>query len=152
MLRAASLLVTALLCGALASCRPPALDDAGQPAPPPGRGVIPGPDEVSAVVVKVEGWPVNKELFPGAPFELRLTRREDVAEVLDWLRGIDWSRPGKDMKAMKLALMGTITVERAVGPPLRFYYTRESVIHDNGLRGADTTRLKEIIRRVRGEG
>jgi hypothetical protein len=152
MLRAASLLVTAVLCGALASCRPPALNDAGEQALAPGRSLIPGPDEVSAVVVKVEGWPVNKELFPGAPFELRLTRREDVAELLDWLKGFDWSRPGKDMKAMKLALMGSIVIERIAGPPLRFYYTWDAVIHDNGLRGADTTRLKEIIRRVRGEG
>ena len=150
MIRTALLLCAGLLGACLAGCGQPVPDDKGQPAP--GRVVIPGPGEVSAVVVRVEGGPGNEAQFLGAPFELRLTRRDDVAEVLDWLKGFDWSREGTDLKAIHLSLGGSIEVVRTEGPPLKFLYTWDGVIYENQLRGGDTARLQGVIRRVRKEG
>src|SRR5262245_44520884 len=104
MLRSVLLLFTATLVGFLAGCGQGADPDQPNPDAAPGRIVIPDPGDVSAVVIGVHGGPGNESRFPGAPFELRLADRADMAEVLGWLKQVDWSREGMDLTAVRLAL------------------------------------------------
>jgi hypothetical protein len=144
MSRPALLLFAAILAGPLAGC--------GQELSPdqPGRIVIPDPGDVSAVVIRVAGGPANESRFPGAPFELRLTDRADVAEVVGWLKQVDWSREGMDLTAVRLSLAGSIEIVRREGPSVSFRFTWEGVIHENQLRQVDTARLTGVIQRGRG--
>jgi hypothetical protein len=149
-LRVLSLLAAAVLVGSLAGCGLQPSEQPGQPAP--AAGPIPDADEVSAVVIRVEGGPGNESRFPGAPFKLRLTERADIAEVIGWLKEVDWSREGKDLKAIRLGLGGSIEIEKAEGPSLSLLFTWDGVIHKNQLRRVDTARLQEVIRRHRQGG
>jgi hypothetical protein len=151
MSRSVLLLFTATLAGFLAGCGQGPDPDQPNPDAAPGRVVIPDPGEVSAVVIGVHGGPGNESRFPGAPFELRLADRADVAEVLGWLKQVDWSREGMDLTAVRLAVAGSIEIVRREGPALSFLFTWDGVIHKNQLRRVDTTRLTEVIRRNRGK-
>lgn len=152
MLRTWLLFASAVVMAALAGCEQRRADPDAAGGPVPWL-VIPDAEEVTAVHVRVLGGPATEKLFPGAPFELRLTERRDIARVVAWLKTYDWSRAGKDLRAVKLAVSGSLELIRENQPPLRFHFTPDGgAIYENGLRGGDIGPLREVILRHRNGG
>jgi hypothetical protein len=118
----------------------------------PPAVVIPDSSDVSQVTVDIlEGLPAGGR-YPGAPFQLALRDGPDVNQVLDWLRGIDWTQEGADVATMDLPLDGAMEITQRDGALLEFSLTQGGIVFERRLRNADTGRLEQIINRLRKQG
>src|SRR4051794_38001492 len=74
---------------------------------------IPAAAEVSKITFQAD------KRFPGGPFELSLTRPEEVAPLLTWLRDVGWDyAKSGDTKVIRFAPLASIKLSRKDKPDL----------------------------------
>jgi hypothetical protein len=129
-----------LLAGAAAGCR-----DAPRPSPP--SPAIPAASDVKEARLQCPGSGGKGR------HDVTLTRQADIAALVEWLQGVDWS-PSKahDLTGVGLGETGAITVTRKDGGTLAFGLSAGRVIL-GGAGGrwewpADTDRLGEIAKQA----
>lgn len=125
--------------GGRGCARPPS------PVPP---SPVPPADQVTRVRIAVTQFPAGAGRK--APCEFALTEAPDVAEVVDWLKGIDWSQEGTDLAVVRLIQPDgeiVLTTRDSAALELGFYWDGR-VVHRRANRllvGGDGARLREII-------
>jgi hypothetical protein len=133
--RSAFTLSVALLVGA-AGCLPSAARNQPQPD-------VPAVSDVANIHLTSIGSSL------GQAYDVTLTREQDVAVLLDWLRQIDWS-PSRahDLRNVGLAPVGKITISLKDGTSQSFDLSGGSIIVNHWEWPADTDRLAEIARQA----
>lgn len=135
-----SLLITLPLLAAVGCWTP-----TGQvvPPPPPPTVVIPAVGEVASARLKSIGSSL------GEAYDATLTKEADIAALINWLNGIDWSpaRAG-DLWNVGLAEVGQITVKLKDGTARQFGLSGGMVIVNRWEWRADTTKLAELAKRA----
>jgi hypothetical protein len=81
------------------------------------------------------------------PREL-LARPEDIAEVLAWLRGIDWAAQPFDVSKADMPLVSRLILEKRDGSTLEFGLVDRGIIYRGWDWPADTEKLKAILRKA----
>lgn len=121
----------------------------GQVAPraAPPTVVIPAAGEVVSVHLKSIGSSL------GEAYDATLTKEADIAALIGWLNGIDWSpaRAG-DLWNIGLAEVGQITVKLKDGTTQQFGLSGGVVIVNRWEWRADTTKLAELAKRAGAKG
>jgi hypothetical protein len=85
--------------------------------------------------------------------DVTLTKRPDIALVMEWLAGIDWSQQGTDLTVVSLPQPdGSIEITTTGGATHGFsFYWDGGFIHTKAnrlIRGGDMTRFRQIVRQV----
>jgi hypothetical protein len=85
--------------------------------------------------------------------DVTLTKRPDIAVVMDWLAEIDWSQQGTDLKVVGLPQPdGSIRITTNDGAKYRFgFYWDGGFVHtkvNRLIRGGDMTRFRQIVRQL----
>jgi hypothetical protein len=112
-------------------------------------GFPPPVDQIDKVEFRVHQFP--KDAAPGAPCDVALTDRSDIAEVVAWLKTINWSQGGLDLKAVKIAAPdGQVVLVTKSGTTYDFdFYWDGGLIKENHLlRGGDPVKLRAVAKRV----
>ncbi len=110
------------------------------------------PVPAAADVANVKLSVVN--MTPGAKplCDVTLTTPGDVAEILDWLRAIDWSQRGQDLTVVGMPTPdGSFLVKTNAGAYLDFHFYWDGRVVDGPgnrlLSGGDAARLKQIVKK-----
>ncbi len=78
-----------------------------------------------------------------------LTKLEQIAEVLDWLRGIHWSgRPTYNIRTADLPPVSQLILTMKNGERLTFGFFERGIIFGDWAWSADTDQLKAIFRKA----
>ncbi len=90
---------------------------------------------------------------PVGPCEATLTKADDIAKVLDWLKTIDWSQEGSDLTVIDIeAPDGSIVISTKDGKAHNFgFYWNGNFINEKAnrlIRGGDMAQLRRIIQRL----
>ncbi len=88
-----------------------------------------------------------------APCSASLTEQDEIAEVIDWLREIDWSQTGTDLAVVGIPQPdGSISITAKDGKvtDFNFYWDGKFIdVKANRLiRGGDMTKLQNIVERL----
>ena len=80
---------------------------------------------------------------------MTLTAREDVAEVVQWLEGVDWSQRGADPAVITLPPPdGNLTLVTRGGATRRYgFYWDGGLLAERFIRGGDMALLRDLVRR-----
>jgi hypothetical protein len=119
---------------AAAGCQPGA-----RPSPP--RPTIPAAADVASVHLKSIGSSL------GDPYEVTLTKQADIAALIRWLEGVDWtSSKAHDLSNVGLAEVGEITVTKKDGARQAFGLSGGVIIVNRWEWPADTLKLAELAK------
>jgi len=111
------------------------------PTPP----VIPADSEVAGVRLQSIGSSL------GSQYDVNLTMGPDVAALLAWLRGIDWTpSAARDLAGVALAHVGHITLSKTDGSREEFGLSGGVLIDGRWEWPADTAKLETIVRNAGG--
>jgi hypothetical protein len=118
---------------------------AGSPAP------LPPEEQVVKVRLTVRRFPPDANRK--APCDVTLTRSADIAEVTDWLKGIDWSQEGTDLAVVRVPEQdGGIVLTTKEGASSEFsFYWDGKFIHTRAnrlLRVGHVDKLQQIVQRA----
>jgi hypothetical protein len=114
------------------------------------RSQIPASDQVAAVELTVHHFPGNTGK---SPCKAKLTERADIAEIVAWLKTIDWSQSGTDLTVVSMpAPDGGIRLIPKDGEPLEFgFYWDGGLVHTRAnrlIKGGDMAKLKQIVQKA----
>jgi hypothetical protein len=114
------------------------------------RSPIPAADQIAAVELSVHQFPGNTGK---PPCKAKLTERADIAEVVAWLKAIDWSQSGTDLTVVSMpAPDGGIRLIPGDGEPLDFgFYWGGGFVHTRAnrlIKGGDMAKLKQIVQKA----
>lgn len=106
--------------------------------------VIPEAADVSKITLKAE------KRLPGGPFELNLTRSEEVKPLLTWLKDVGWdySKSG-DARVIRFAPVAFITITRKNKADLNFTVAEPLIIAEDRYWPIDKKKLETVIKQVR---
>jgi hypothetical protein len=134
--------------GLLLACLAGACDRTSAPGAARGHRLVRPELPAAADVARVRIIP-QVTLPSGAwPKEL-LTQPEEVAEVLAWLRGIDWDAEPFDVSKADMPPVSRLTLEKRDGAELDFAPVDGGIIYRGWDWRADTEKLKDILRKAR---
>jgi hypothetical protein len=90
---------------------------------------------------------------PQAPCDVTLSERPDIAEVMGWLQGIDWSQRGTDLTVATVPTPdGSIAITTKGGASYDFGFYWDGGFVDGKanrlIRGGDMAKLRQIVQRV----
>jgi hypothetical protein len=85
--------------------------------------------------------------------DVTLTKRADIASVMEWLAGIDWSQQGTDLAVVSLPQPdGSIAITTQGGATHDFsFYWDGGFIHTRAnrlIRGGDMAKFRQIVQQV----
>ena len=106
--------------------------------------VIPEAADVSKITLKAE------KLLPGGPFELNLTKPEEVKPLLTWLKNVGWdySKSG-DARVIRFAPVAFITITQKNKADLSFTVSEQLIIAEDRHWPIDKKKLETVIKQVR---
>lgn len=109
----------------------------------PPRPTIPAAPDVASVHLKSIGSSLQHE------YNVTLTKEPDVAELVDWLKQIDWT-PAKanDLSNIGLAEVGEITVTMKDGTTHSFGLSGGMIIVNRWEWRANTEKLADMAMRA----
>src|SRR5262249_36901790 len=112
------------------------------PTPPPRL------EGVTKVELRLTHHPTRGALKPVCT--VVLTRKEAIAEVVGWLRGVDWSQAGEDTAPIRLPEpAGYLHIHRQDGTEDSFaFYWDGKFVHGNRLRRVDVAGLSKIVQKL----
>jgi hypothetical protein len=86
------------------------------------------------------------------PRMIVLTEKSAITEILDWLKKIDWSQKGTDLKVVRIPSPdASVVLVKKDGSREGFgIYWKGNIVHEraNRLLTADTTALRKIFQRL----
>jgi hypothetical protein len=115
------------------------------------RPNVPPVDEIASIKLSVHQFP--KDAGRNNPCEATLTKRQDLADVLEWLDSVDWSQPGIDLAVVKMkSPEGDVLLTLKDGTTSAFsFYWDGGVVNKAANRlhqGANTTKLRAVALRM----
>ena len=106
--------------------------------------VIPEAADVSKITLKAE------KRLPGGPFELNLTRPEEVKPVLTWLKEVGWDHAKSgDARVIRFAPVAFITITQKNKGELNFTVSEQLIVAGDRYWLIDKTKLETVIKQVR---
>jgi len=108
---------------------------------------LPGVDQVAKIRLVVQPSGQN------AGCDVTLTKQPDIAAVMEWLAGIDWSQQGTDLAVVSLPQPdGSIAITTNGGATYDFsFYWDGGFIHTRAnrlIRGGDMAKFSQIVQQV----
>jgi hypothetical protein len=105
---------------------------------------IPEAAEVTKITLKAE------KRLPGGPFELNLTKPEEVKPLLAWLQDVGWdhARSG-DARVIRVAPVAFIMVTQKNKTGLSFVVSEQLIIAGDRYWQIDKQKLEAVIKQVR---
>jgi hypothetical protein len=102
---------------------------------------IPEAADVSKITLKAE------KLLPGGPFELNLTKPEEVKPLLTWLKDVGWdySKSG-DARVIRVAPVAFIAITQKNKADLNFVVSERLIIAGDRYWPIDKQKLEAVIK------
>jgi hypothetical protein len=112
---------------------------------------LPAVDQVAKIRVTVRQS--AGDTGPKAPCAATLTGRPEIAEVIGWLQGIDWSQQGTDLTVATVPQPdGSIAITAKDGASYDFgFYWDGGFINGKAnrlIRGGDMVKFRQIVERI----
>ncbi len=113
----------------------------------------PVPDVAQVASIKLDIRAFPKEVGRNDPCEQVLTKQQDLDDVLEWLRSLDWSQAGQDMAVIGLPQPdGAVLISAKDGRRFEFgFFWNGNVVNGKAnrlLSGANTAKLRAVALRV----
>lgn len=106
--------------------------------------VIPEAADVTKVTFKAE------KRFPGGPFELTLSRPEEVGPLLTWLKDVGWDyAKSGDARVIRVAPAAAITVTGKNKADLTFVVADSLIIAGDRHWPIDGAKLAAVVKQLR---
>lgn len=106
--------------------------------------VIPEAAEVSKIVFKAE------KRFPGGPFELSLTKAEEMKPLLSWLKDVGWDyAKSGDARVIRFAPLGFITITRKDKADLSFSVADALIVLEDRYWPIDKDKFVQAVKQAR---
>jgi len=107
---------------------------------------FPKPDEVASIRIEAA------ERFLDGPFDITLTKPEEIEPIIKWLNEVDWDpAKSKDARVIRVAPAANIKITPHEGEPQLLLFSDALVIVRSRYWRVETKQFAEVVKKVRGK-
>jgi hypothetical protein len=106
--------------------------------------VIPEAADVAKITLKAE------KRLPGGPFEVNLTKPEEVKPLLTWLKDVGWDHAKSgDARVIRFAPVAFITITQKNKDDLSFVVAEQLIVAGDRYWQIDRKKMEAVLKQVR---
>lgn len=94
-----------------------------------------------------------EKIFPGGPFELKLTKPEEIKPLVTWLKDLGWDyAKSGDARVIRVAGAARITIVQKNKKDLSFTLSDRLIIAGDRYWQFDNEKLETVVKQLRAAG